>query len=402
MPVFQYNAIGSDGAAASGTISADTPRQARDALRENGLRIPEVSLAAKAPRAALTLRRGGGRATRTQVVKFIRELATLLQAGIPLLGALHTLARQHNRHFRTVMQQLADKVAAGVSLADAMASQSAYFDEMCVSIVRVGENTGQLEVALKRLAEFKEKAHQLRNRVSTAMIYPAIVGVVGLAVAVFLMTYMVPNLLGTLEATHRELPAITKVVQVISNVLLDWWWLLAIVGAGLFVGVGLVLRTTKGRTGFDWLTLRIPVLGELIRMENTSRMAVVLGSMLHSGLPFVEAVRITRRTLPNAIFRKAMEDYEQAVTAGRDVAGPLEASGVFSPMVVEIVSVGQQSGQMEEMLQHLAESYDQEVATATQRLTAILEPLLIVMLAFIVGFIALATILPILEVSNAM
>ena len=164
----------------------------------------------------------------------------------------------------------------------------------------------------------------------------------------------------------------------------------------------LILKTDKGRLAADRLTLRLPVLGDLVRKENTSRMAVVLGALLRSGLQFVEALRITRQTVRNRVFQAALVDYESAVTAGRDVAGPLEASGVFSPMVVQMLAVGQQAGQLEEMLQQLADAYDRQVDTATQRLTALLEPLLIVLLAVIVGFIAFATILPILEASNVL
>lgn len=401
MAVYQYNAVSNDGVASAGTIVADTPRQARDALRERGFRIAEVASLDRA-RGPSRRRSGRGRKDHSQVVKFVRELATLLQAGIPLLTALHTLAKQHQRGFRTVVQHLADQVSAGVSLADAMEGQGECFDEMCVSIVRVGESTGQLETALKRLADFKEKAHQLRSRVTTALIYPAVVCVVGMGVSIFLMTYVVPNLLGTLAQAGKELPGITRIVKGMSDALLQWWPLMVaglLATAGVF---GALLRTPKGRYAFDWLVLRIPVVGELVRMENISRMAVVLSSLLRSGLPFVEAVRITRRTVPNRVFQQALEVYETAVTAGRDVAGPLEASGAFPPMVIEIVSVGQQSGQLEDMLAQLADSYDREVAVTTQRLTALVEPLLIILLAVMVGFIAFATILPILEVSNVL
>jgi type II secretory pathway component PulF len=370
-------------------------------LREQGLTIAEVKPVAKADKKSFVSRQRGGRG-KNEVVAFVRELATLLQAGIPLMSALETLVMQHRRSFKTVLQHLADQVAAGVSLADAMAAQAAYFDAMCVSIVRVGESTGSLETALKRLADFKENSSQLRSRVTTALIYPEAVCLVGIAVTIFLMTYVVPNLLSTLTSAGRELPFITRVVQGISNFLLGYWWLLLALVVGAVVGTGAILRTDKGRLGFDWVVLRIPLVGELVRMENTSRMAIVMSSLLHSGLQFVEAIRITRDTINSRIFRRAMDDWEAAVTAGRDVAAPLAASGVFAPMVVQIVSVGQQAGQLEVMLQQLAEAYDRRVATTTQRLTAILEPLLIVLLAVMVGFVAFATILPILEVSNVL
>jgi len=257
-------------------------------------------------------------------------------------------------------------------------------------------------LALSRLADFKEKADQLRSRVTTAMVYPAVVCVIGLVASIFLMTYVVPNLLDTLIQAGGRLPAITRFVKAVSDLIIGWWWALSGGLAALIVGARLTLRTRAGRLAADRIVLRIPIVGDLIRKETTSRMAVVLAALLRSGLEFVRAIQITRRTMHNCVFKMAMDDYERAVTAGSDIAAPLEASGVFSPMVVQMLAVGQQSGQIEEMLEQLAASYSRQVDTATQRLTAMLEPILIVFLALLVGFIALATILPILEISNVL
>jgi type II secretory pathway component PulF len=400
MAVYTYNAVDLDTSPVAGTIIADTARQARDALREQGLTL--TRLAPVAQPARRLWHRGRGHRSQDEVLALVRELATLLQAGIPLLSALQTLSRQHRRRFKAVVQQLADQVAAGTSLADAMDRQGAYFDELCVSIVRVGESTGALETALKRLAEFKEKASRLHSRVTTALIYPAVVCVIGVAVSIFLMTYVVPNLLDTLTQAGKELPWITRIVKGASDLLLGWWWALLLAAGGVAAAVRWVLSTRRGRTAADRLILRLPVIGDLVNKENTSRMAVVLSALLRSGLPFVEAVRITRQTLRSSIFRRAMDEYATAVSAGRDVAVALEASGVFSPMVVQMLAVGQEAGQLEDMLQQLADAYDLQVATATQRLAAVLEPLLIVLLAVLVGSIAFATILPILEATNVL
>jgi len=401
MAVFEYRAVDLDASAVAGTVTADTPRQARDRLRERGLTVTDVRTLADAPRPGRLARRRG-RASQHEVVSFIREMATLLRAGIPLHAALETLARQHRRGFKAVVEQLADQVARGTSLADAMAARPAYFDEMCTSVVRVGESTGSLESALERLAEFKEKAHGLQSRVTTALLYPAVVSAVGVAVAMFLMTYVVPNLLATLEESGKDLPAVTRVVKSASDFLLSWWWLLAAAVVGLAALVRVVLSTERGHALADRLMLALPLVGDLVRKETTSRMAVVMAALLRSGLDFVEAVRITRRTLRNRVFRRAMDRYEAAVEAGRDVAGPLEATGVFAPMVVQMLAVGQQSGELETMLEQLARGYDQEVQVAAQRLTALLEPLLIVLLAILIGAIAFATVLPILEMSNVL
>ncbi len=401
MPVFEYKAIDLDATNLAGTLIADTPRQARDVLRDRGLTVTHVRAVCQTGAVGFRQHHRGRRA-QGEVVAFIRELATLMRAGIPLLSALKTLTEQHRGHFKAVIQGLGDQVAAGAGLAEAMGRHAAYFDELCVSIVRVGENTGGMDAALIRLAGFKEKSHRLGSKVTTALIYPAIVGGIGLVVSIFLMTYVVPNLLGTLSQTGRELPTVTRIVKAASDFLLGWWWALLALAAGLPLIVKALLRSEPVRLVADRLVLRIPVIGELIRKENTSRIAVVMATLLGSDMQFVEAIRITRRIIRSSVFRKALDDYETAVTAGSNVSTPLQASGVFSPMVVQMLAVGQESGQLEEMLEQLSDAYDQEVATATQRLTAVLEPVLIVFLAILVGFIAFATILPILEISNVM
>jgi len=399
VPVFLYKAMDLDASANAGTIVADTPRQARDVLRGRGLTITQIEPVGDATATSFGARRRGRRA-RGQVTGFIRELATLLKAGIPLLAALRTLSAQYRPPLRPVIDQVVDQVAAGVSLADAMARQAAFFDEMAVSIVSVGEQTGSLDEALAKLADYMDKAQRLRSRIGTALIYPAAVGAVGVAVTLYLMTRVVPDLLSTLAQADRDLPAITMLVKTLSDVLRQWWWALLGGVAAFAAAVRWVLRTERGRGAFDRLLLRIPVLGPLVAKENVSRMAVVMSALLSNGLPFTQAIRVTRRTLGNRVFRRALEDYESAVTAGRDVAAPLASSGVFSPVVVQMLAVGQESGQMEAMLGQLAEAYDQQVDVATQRLTALLEPLTIILLALMVGFVALATILPILEVSH--
>lgn len=401
MPVYRYNAIDGDSRAENGTLVADTPRGARDLLRDRGLEITD--LAPVIDEEATPFRRPFGRLRgRAAVADFIRELATLLGAGIPLSEALKTLSRQHGGRLGVVIDDIRERVTAGASLAAALRRHGDWFDELSVSIVTVGENTGSLDEALRRLAAFKEKAMNLRNRVVTALMYPLVILAVGVAVTLFLMTYVVPNLIDAVRELGRDLPWVTTVVKSVSDFLVDWWWALAggIAVAGGFLAAA--LRTDRGRLICDAGILRIPLIGDLVRKENTSRIAVVLASLLSSGLRFVEAVRITRGIVRNAVFTQALEDYEKAVASGRDIAGALEGSRCFTPMVVQMLAVGQQTGEIEEMLLQLARSYDRQVETATRRLTAVLEPLLIVILAVLIGFVAFATILPILEAGNVM
>lgn len=400
MPVFAYKAIDAKRRATEGTVMAETPRQARDQLRDKGLGVAHVRVVPQS--GGRNASHGRSLRAQTQVIAFSRELGTLLAAGIPLLQALQALTKQHRGRFRTALMELADHVAAGLSLAEAMRAQGDYFDLTMVSIVEVGESTGNLDTALRRLASFKEKTHRLRSKVVTALVYPACVCIVGVAVCVFLMTYVVPGLIDTLTQAGRQLPAVTRVVRAASQLLLDWWWALALLAAGAVVLVRLALRLPRGRYLADRLILATPVVGQLARKEITSRIAVVLSALLRAGLQFVAAVGITRATVRNSVFRKALHEYEAAVASGKDVAACLESSSVFSPMVVQMLAVGQEAGNLEDMLDQLAEAYDHDVAIATARLTAMLEPLLIVILAILVGFIAFATILPILEISNVL
>jgi general secretion pathway protein F len=397
MAVYAYSAVDLDASTSDGTVAADTPRQARDLLRERGLSVTRIWTLADRSRGSRSAFR---RTQPAEVTVFLDELATLLGAGIPLLAALQTLSDQHSKRFRAVIQHMADQVAAGISLAEAMRQRPECFDELCVSIVHVGESTGQLEISLAQLAQFKAKAHRLRSQVTTALIYPAIVSVIGLAVTVLLMTYVVPNLLEALTQAGQPLPAVTMVVKAASDFLIEWWWALLLCALGGALTARLLLRAESPQRRWDRIKLATPLLGELIRKELTARMAVVLAALLRSGIPFADAVRITRQTLRNWLFRDALEKYEAAVVAGRDVAGPLRESGVFRPMVIQMLSVGQQAGQLEDMLEKLADSYERQVDLATRRLTSLLEPLLIVLLAIVVGFVAFAAILPILEASN--
>jgi type II secretory pathway component PulF len=402
MPVFAYKALDTrdDAGERSGTIAADTPRQARDLLRERGLVVRGLS-AAEAPVAAPKWRRGSSGRGRAQVSGFIREVATLLGVGVPLLEALETLARQHKGKFHTTILLLRDRVAGGASLGQAMREHPGVFDELAVNITEVGEDAGTLDASLQRLAEFRERSEQFRGKIATALIYPLIVLTVAIAASVFLMTFVVPRILEPLIEQGQELPLPTRVVKGLSDFLVTWWWVIAACGFAVVVGFGALLRTPRGRGAWDRFVLKVPILGDLIRKQAIVRICVVMGTLLKSGVVFVRAVQIAQRTTGNRVLRAALVECERAINAGGDIGEAIDRAGAFPPMVVQVFAVGQQSGRLEEMLDRLAETYDQQVSTAAARLTAVLEPLLIIALALVVLFIVLATVLPILEAGNA-
>ncbi len=384
-----------------GTITADTPRQARDQLRDRGLRIRDLSRQ-EPGQGESWLARYLARRQGAQVTGLLQEIATLLAAGIPLLEALDTISRQHAGRFGQSILLIRDHVAAGGSLAEALAQQPSLFDPLVRNIVEVGENSGNLDQALSRLVEYRRKSAGLKNRVASALMYPSIVLAAGIGVSLFLMVYVVPNLLTGLVDSGRSLPVATVAVKAVSDFLMDWWWALAAAGIGLVAGGGALLRTRRGAMKWHRLQLRIPLLGELIRKQAIARMSMVLAVLLKSDVPFTRAVRIAQRTVHNRVLREALVTCEQAVYAGLDISRALERTEAFPPLVIQVFAVGQASGNLEQMLEDLAADYDTQVEITSNRLTTLLEPLMMILLAIVVGFIAFATILPILEAGDVL
>ncbi len=404
MAVYAYTATGEDGsrgAPVRGTIVADSARQARDRLRAQGLTVRDV-VAQKPGRGLPWYARYLAGRQAGKVTGLLQELATLAAAGIPLLEALDTICRQHTGRFKQSILLLRDHVAAGGGLAEAMALQPELFDALCLNIVEVGESAGTLDTVLARLVAFRRRSATLRNRVASALMYPAIVLLVAVGVSLFMMTYVVPNLLEVLLESGKPLPGATVVVKAVSDFLLGYGWALGLGLVAAATGATLALRTDAGRLAWDRLVLRLPVFGDLVRKQAIARMAMVMATLMASDVPFVRAVRIAQRTVRNGALREALEACEQAVFAGRDIAAALEKTRAFPPLVIQVFSVGQASGTLEKMLEDLAEGYDTQVAIATGRLAALLEPVMTVFLAIIVGAIAFATILPILEASDVL
>ncbi len=404
MAVFTYRATTATAQPVTGTLVADSPRQAREQLHERGLVVRSVAARSQQrPDAAPSAWRArwARRRVAAKSVGFTRDLATLLAVGVPLADAVGTLAEQSAGPFRSVLLQLQDRVASGASLATALAEQPGAFDDLDVALADVGEAAGNLDAVLDRLAEFKEARSAARNRVGTALIYPAIVFVVAVGVSVLLMTFVVPKLLAPLVESGQPIPPVTRVVKAASDALVAYWWA-GLIGLGAAIAAAsYVLGTPRGRAAADAVLLRLPLLGDASRKQAIARVALVLAVLLRSGIVFVRAVEIAARTTPSGVLRDALGQLAAAVTGGADVADAVRGSGAFPPMVVQMFAVGQQSGRLEDMLDRLAADYDRQVRTLTARLTAVLEPALILLLVALVGTIALATLLPMLEAADA-
>lgn len=406
MTVYSYSGIDPARKNVRGTISADTAREARDSLRHRGIQVRKIAPARD--RSGLWQSRmfrlpqwSSGR-FKSQWGTAVSELSMLLHAGIPMLDALDTIVDQNVGPFRTAMLGVRDRVAAGESLAEALRSRPDLFDDASVQMVEVGENAGTLESVLSQLAEFKQRQSRLTDAVTTALVYPTFLVVFGTAAAIFLMTNVLPPLLENLEETLDELPWPTRVAKALSFALIDyrWVWLAAIVTTVIFLAA--LLQNERGRMFIDRLALRIPVVGPMLVKQGVSRIAMVIGTLSRSGVELTKAFELAERSTRNSVFRMALRECGGRIAAGEEVADALKRSGAFPPLAIRVFSVGQDSGKLDEMLFRLADDYDEQVKTTSARLTSLIEPVLILVLAAMVGFLLLATILPILEAGNVM
>jgi type II secretory pathway component PulF len=409
MAVFAYRALDARHLPVDGTVAADTPRQARDVLRARGLLVEALREHVTAVRTAGGGRRApsfagawAGRRAATHVPAFVRQLATLLAVGAPMLEALDTIARQHAGRFRQSVLLLRESVAAGGGLAAAMARQPDVFDPLCVSLAQVGEDAGTLDAALLQLAAFQDRSRQFRGKIGTALLYPAVVLVTAVAVSLFLMTFVVPQILGPLLELGRPLPMPTRVVKAASDLLVGDWPVIAAAVAVVAAGLWLAFGSERGRRARDAALLRLPVVGDLVRKQAVVRLAVVLGTLLRGGLVFVRALQVAAEATPNRVVRAALVDCGAAVSAGGDIAASLEGTGAFPPLVVHLFALGQQSGKLDDLLDQLAVAYEVEVSAASNRLASLLEPAMILMLAGLVLTVVMAVMLPVLEAGDVL
>lgn len=344
---------------------------------------------------------GGGKVKSKVLTAFTRQLATLIDAGLPLLRGLSVLRNQEkNPNLKRAMTQIAEGVEAGSTFSEALSQQPKIFNKLYVNMVRAGEAGGVLDVTLNRLAEFMEKAQKIKNKVISAMVYPSVVICVAVGIVGFLMTFVVPKFEEIFSdlLDGGELPKLTQIVMGISRLIKDQ----ALVVIGCLVVLVIVIkaasRTTQGRYILDKVKLNAPVFGPLIRKVAIARFTRTLGTLISSGVPILQALNIVRETAGNAVVARAVTQVHDAVKEGERIVQPLEASGIFPPMVVSMVEVGEETGALPDMLMKIADVYDDEVDNAVTALTSLLEPIMIVFLAFIVGTIVIALFLPLIDI----
>jgi general secretion pathway protein F len=301
-----------------------------------------------------------------------------------------------------VLRDLRERVTQGSSFADALEQHPAYFADLYVNMVRAGEASGNLDEILMQVAAYLVKESRLRNKVGTALTYPAIMLLVGLVVVIVLMKVAVPKILAVLESVKQSvLPLPTRMLMGVSHFVESYWIAMFVVLALAIFGLRVLGWTERGRYALDRVRLWLPIFGDLFRKQAVSRFAVTFSTLLRTGIPVLEGLNVVRRIVGNAVIAKTLGEVREAIMQGADIATPLKRSGIFPPVVGYMIAIGEESGRLDEILTNLAESYDEEIEVATQRLTALLEPVIILVLAVVVAFIALAVIMPVMELSTS-
>jgi len=401
MPRYNYTAIATDGKKVKGAITAESPYTARKQLRVRSIHptsIAEVGSGSEGKAALFSIFARGGKG---QIIDFTKQLTTLLNSGIKLTEALSVLTLQtSNLRFKNALTDIRDRVVTGESFTDALKDYSDYFDVIYVSMVRVGEVTGSLGQSLSTIAKFMEKRQRVESKVMTAMIYPMVLILFCIAAILVLTTTVIPKIAEQIARTGQELPWITRGLMNVSYILRSWWLFVVVaVVFGIVWGLKRFLRTRRGAYLRDKFILSLPLLGPLIKQRVVSRFASTLSTLLGSGLAMAESLRVVSEVTGNSLMRDAVHRARERILAGADIATPLRDSGVIDPAIAHMVAVGEKSGELEKMLKDISENLEASTDIVIERLGAAVEPLIIIVMAAIIGLIAYATILPILEVS---
>jgi len=412
MPRFAYVALDKAGKEKTGTLEMGSQNEAIARLKEMGL-YPTSVTEEKAETSKGGKKTGGKKkkdagfalvipsVKTNELCTFTRQLATLVDAGLPLLRGMQVLSKQQkNPYLSKVVGEISETIEGGATFSEALAKFPKVFDKLFINMVKAGELGGVLEVTLNRLSEFMEKAEKIKGKVKSALFYPVAVMVVACIIVWVLMVFVIPKfeqIFKDMLGKDEKLPWFTEKVLAISHMLRDN--VLMVIGCGVVFVIVFKLVTGKtkwGRFGWDWVKLHLPALGTVISKVAISRFARTLGTLVSSGVPILQALSITKETCGNVIITNAIDKVYDAVKEGETITKPLEESKVFPPMVISMVDVGEQTGALPEMLVRIAGTYDEEVDNAVSALTSLLEPVMIVFLAVIVGSIVIAMFLPLI------
>ena len=408
MAKFKYIALDKEGRELSGVIESTSENRARKELAAQGFsvsRIAEVAAIASDKKATAAKAKKplfGTGVKKENITVFSRQLSTLLKAGLPLLRALEVIGRQEkNPYFKAVVEQLADNVRTGNKFSDGLSQHPKIFDKLYVNMAKAGEAGGVLDVVLDRLSTFQEKALKTTNKVKSAMVYPIVIMGIAVAIVAILMIFVVPQfqkIFTDMLKGNARMPALTQMIIDISDFMKENYILTGLIIVGVILFVKIFFKTKIGIRVWDTAALKLPKIGDLVMKSTVARFTRTFGTLLASGVPILEALTITRGTIKNSLISDALSRVHDRVRDGENLSTPLDQQNIFPTMVTSMVEVGEETGQLPEMLNRIADNYDDEVDNSVGAITSIIEPIMIVFLAVVVGTIVIALFLPIIQI----
>ena len=395
MTTFRYVAKENTGKTVSGVLEYSDKASLVDALRKRGLVIISINEARKKK---LT---GGAKVKLEEVVIFSRQLATMVDSGIPLVQAMDILHDQIEKSvFKNIAATIRDDIEGGFNFSDALSKHPSVFSPLYINMVRAGESSGALDDILDRLASYLEKANKLQRKVKSSLVYPAVVVAMAVLITLVMLLKVIPTFKGIFGMLGGTLPLPTRILILVSDTLRNMF--LYVVGVVVVAGFLLkrYIATKQGRSVFDSMTLRMPIIGQLLRKVAVAKFTRTLATLVKSGVPILVSLEIVGKTSGNTVIEKAVEKVRTSIKEGENIAGPLGKSGTFPPMVVRMIDVGEQTGELEKMLGKIADFYDDQVDAAVSGLTSLIEPLIIAFLGIVIGGIVIAMFLPVFKLTE--
>lgn len=396
MPTYRYVAKETTGKTVSGTLEYSEKALLIEALRKKGLVIISINEAA---RKRLSL--GSCRVKLDEIVIFSRQLATMVDSGIPLVQAMDILHDQIEKSaFKGVVAMIRDDIETGASFSDALLKHPNVFSPLYINMVRAGESSGSLDDILDRLASYLEKANALQRKVKSSLVYPAVVVSMAMLITLVMLIKVIPTFKGIFDMLGGSLPMPTRVLIMVSDTLRGMFLYVVIVLSAVIFAFKKYMKTAQGRIAFDRITLKLPVIGQLLRKVAVAKFTRTLATLVKSGVPILISLEIVGKTSGNTVIEKALNEVRTSIREGENIADPLAKCGVFPPMVVRMIHVGEQTGELEKMLGKIADFYDDQVDAAVSSMTSLIEPLIISFLGVVIGGIVIAMFLPVFKMTE--
>jgi len=395
VPVFDYRGKTVGGAAVAGQLKAKDRRELERILRSRKVLVSEAN-----PRSSqLSFSLGRKRIKKVHISRFTRQFATMIGAGLPMVQCLEILSQQtESSEFRKIIATVKENVQSGTTLSEALSRQKKVYDDLYVNMVEAGEIGGALDTILIRLANYREKADALARKVKGALVYPAVVVSVATLVTFIMLRFIVPVFAKMFRGVGAELPAPTQIILGVSAFLQSYMWIIVAMFVALLVGLRYYYKTENGRMNIDKFMLKLPVIGIVLRKSAVAKFTRTLGTLLSSGVSILDALEITAKTAGNRVIQRAIQRSVVSIAEGDTITQPLKETGVFPPMVTQMISVGEKTGGLDDMLNKIADFYEEEVDAAVAALTSLIEPVIIVLMGMVIGFILVAMYLPMFDI----